>query len=223
MANDSKKYEIRSFGNEAAPKILRSADGAMTRTIEGYAVVFNQRSQLLFDWNSGSPVFEIIDAAAVDDVLLRSADIQALLEHNINRMLARSRSGVGSLSLSVDEHGVKYSFDAPNTADGDYALEEVKRGDLFGSSFAYLTDENVNVSYSKDGDNLIRTVKKIDQMFDVSIVSNPAYMGTSVEARSVQKRFLENPPIDDKKLEEEKIKKEAYERSLDELRNLSKF
>lgn len=217
MAKDNKKYEIRSFGDEAAPKILRSADGKETRTIEGYAVVFNQRSQLLFDWNCGRPVYEIIDAAAVDDSLLRSSDIQALLEHNINRMLARSRSGNGSLSLSVDEHGVKYSFDAPNTADGDYAIEEIKRGDLFGSSFAYLTDEEVNVSYAKDGDNLIRTVKKIDQMFDVSIVSNPAYMGTSVEARSIQKRFLDEP-VDDSKKEDE-----AFKLQLMELRNLAKY
>jgi uncharacterized protein len=214
MPNSERKYEIRSFGAEAAPKVLRSADGKETRMIEGYAIVFNQRSQLLFDWNSGRPVYEIIDAGAVDEAFLRSCDIQALLEHNINRMLARSRNGAGSLSLSIDQKGVKYNFEAPNTADGDYAVEEVRRGDLFGSSFAYLTDEDVNVSYSKEGDNLIRTVKKIDQMFDVSIVSNPAYMGTSVEARSVQKRFLEKPINDDDK------KDDAFASQLKELRNL---
>ncbi len=205
------KKEIRSFGGDSAPKV-----NADSRKIEGYAIVFNQRSQLLFDWNSGQPVYEIISPDAIDDALLRSSDIKALLEHNPNRMLARSRNGNGSLTLEIDSNGLKYSFDAPNTSEGDYAIEEIKRGDYFGSSFCY-TDSDVE--YSKEGDALIRTVKKIDRLFDVSIVSDPAYMTTSVETRSITE--LLNPKLKAQE-EAEKRNHEEFVNQLKELRKLSK-
>jgi uncharacterized protein len=206
------KYEIRSFSGDAAPKA--SVD---SRHIEGYAIVFNQRSQLIFDWNNGRPVYEIIQPGAVDDSLIRKSDIKALLEHNGDRMLARSINGQGSMRISIDDIGVKYVFDAPNTADGNYALEEIRRGDLFGSSFAYWTDNDKNVDYYHEGDNLIRSVKKIDVLRDFSIVGDPAYMGTSVETRSIEKRFA---PKNDEK---EKAEQELMKSQLAELRKLSNY
>lgn len=187
MTKVTKHIEIRSFGELAAPKLKRSADGAETRTIEGYAIVFNTRSQLLPDYDVYRMVQEEIDPDAIDENLLRSCDIKALLEHNQNRMLARSCNGNGTLKLSKDERGVKYEFDAPHTSDGDYALEMVRRGDLFGSSFAYTSDGDVdgNIRYTKEGDTLVRRVCKIDRLYDVSIVSDPAYLDTSVNARSL--------------------------------------
>ena len=207
MTELTKNIEIRSFGELAAPKLKRSADGEETRTIEGYAVVFNTRSQLLPDYNVYRLVQEVIDPAAIDDNLLRSCDIKALLEHNQNRMLARSYNGAGTLTLTKDERGIKYSFDAPETAEGNYALEMVKRGDLFGSSFAYTTDEAIDgsVTYTKEGDNLIRTVHKIDKLYDVSIVSDPAYLDTSVTARSLDKALN----IEEPKLENDEWKDDA--------------
>jgi HK97 family phage prohead protease len=189
MPDLNKKIEIRSFGALAAPKLKRSADGKETRTIEGYAVVFNTRSQLLPDYSVYRMVQEVIDPEAIDENLLRSCDIKALLEHDPSRLLARSYMGQGTLTLTKDDKGFKYSFEAPDTTEGNYAFEMVKRGDLFGSSFAYITDEAIdgNVSYTKDGDTLIRTVHKIDKLFDVSIVSDPAYLDTSVTARSLDK------------------------------------
>ena len=201
MTESTKKIEIRSFGELAAPKLKRSADGTETRTIEGYAVVFNTRSQLLPDYSVYRMVQEVIDPAAIDESLLRSCDIKALLEHDHSRMIARSYKGNGTLTLTKDERGIKYSFEAPDTAEGNYALEMVKRGDLFGSSFAYTTDEAVdgNVTYTKEGDTLIRTVHKIDALYDVSIVSDPAYLDTSVNARSIDKalNIPEPKPEDD--------------------------
>jgi len=211
MTKEQNKYEIRSYSGNAAPKA--SAD---SRHIEGYAIVFNQRSQLLFDRNNGIPVYEVIEPGAVDESLIRTSDIKALLEHNGDRILARSINGNGTLQISIDSIGVKYSFDAPHTADGDYALEEVRRGDLFGSSFAYWTDNDKNVEYSRDGNNIIRSVKKIDILRDFSIVGDPAYMGTSVETRSIENRLNPNTDKDNEKKEQELIKSQLLE-----LRNLS--
>ena len=216
MTKNEKNTEIRSFGELAAPRLVRSADGTETRTIEGYAVVFNVRSQLLPDYNVYRMVQEIIDPAAIDDNLMRSCDIKALLEHDRSRMLARSYNGAGTLTLTKDERGIKYTFEAPDTADGNYALEMVKRGDLFGSSFAYTTDEAVDgsVTYTKEGDNLIRTVHKIDKLYDVSIVSDPAYLDTSVTARSLDKAL--NIPEPKQENVEWKVDVEALNRAMNE-------
>lgn len=192
--------EIRSFGNSAAPKV-----GEESRTIEGYAIVFGQESEVLFDKSKRRRFIEVIQPGAVTQELLERSDVKALLEHNSQRMLARSFNGKGTLSLTVDAHGVKYRFDAPSTQDGDYSVEMVRRGDLFGSSFAYATDEK-NVRYEKRADGmLMRYVNKIDWIGDVSIVSDPAYMGTDVTVRSLEEYLQEN---------------DEYKKQVEELRNL---
>lgn len=170
--------EIRSYSDIASPKL----EG---RTIEGFAAVFDQESRLNFDAKTKQFFIEVIERGAITDELLQACDIKALLEHDKGRMLARSRFGTGSLSLMVNDFGLGYKFDAPNTPEGDYAVEMIARGDLFGSSFAYSTNDKKNVTYKKVDGLLYRIVHKIDRIFDISIVSNPAYYGTDVTLRSL--------------------------------------
>lgn len=172
--------EIRSFGENAAPKLLDE------RMIEGYAIVFERESRVMYDLERKRFFIEIIKSGAVSDELLRGCDIKALLEHNNQRLLARCNNGSGSLSLCKDDYGCMYRFVSPNTQDGNFAIEMIRRGDLFGSSFAYITDEKRNVEYSQRDGLLIRTVNKIDKLFDISIVSDPAYFGTDVTVRSLE-------------------------------------
>ena len=197
------KYEIRSFSGSASPKLSNE------RTISGYAVVFGVESVVMYDPMTRRRFIEVIEPGAVTEEMLRKCDIKALLEHNRQRMIARSYNGEGSLTLSVDEKGVMYRFDAPNTPDGEYAVEMIKRGDLFGSSFAYLTDEKKNVSYKMRSDGILhRSVKVVDRMFDISVVSDPAYMDTSVEVRSLDGYYEHND--------------ESYKLDIEQLRNLTK-
>jgi HK97 family phage prohead protease len=103
--------------------------------------------------------------------------------------LARSTNGEGTLKLTVDDVGVKYSFEAPNTVDGDTALELVKRGDLSGSSFMFWTDER-NVSYERRSDDImLRRVKTIGMIYDMTIAADPAYEQTTVAAREAYYQF----------------------------------
>lgn len=179
--------EIRSYGQDAAPKLVEE------RTIEGYGVVFGQESRVLYDKIKKRFFVEIIEPGAVTEEMFRNWDVKALCEHNPERMLARSFNGSGSLSLLVDSYGVKYRFIAPHTQDGDYVVEMTKRGDLFGSSFAFITNEKTNVRYEMRADGiLLRRVKLIDRMFDISPVSDPAYMGTEVAVRSLDQYFEES-------------------------------
>lgn len=171
--------EIRSYQNEASPKVEN-------RTIEGYAVVFNQRSKVLYDATTKRFFYEEILPGAITEDLLKRSDVKALLEHDKNRLLARSVKGEGSLTLTVDDYGLKYRFEAPDTQDGNYAVEMVKRGDLFGSSFAFFVDQR-SVKWEKQPDGMmLRKIPQILSLRDVSIVSDPAYGGTEVNVRSMQ-------------------------------------
>ena len=162
--------EIRSFNIE-----LR--DEPESRHIEGYGSVFNERSLDLGGF------VEMIAPGAFDGVIERS-DVKCYLDHNPEKgILARSRNGKGSLSLVVDEKGLQYSFDAPHTNLGDEVVEGLKRGDYSQSSFAFTVDDEV---WTKEADGTyLRTITKIGGLYDVSIVANPAYEGTSVALRSL--------------------------------------
>ena len=162
--------EIRSFNIE-----LR--DEPESRHIEGYGSVFNERSLDLGGF------VEMIAPGAFDGVIERS-DVKCYLDHNPEKgILARSRNGKGSLSLVVDEKGLQYSFDAPKTSLGDEVVEGIKRGDYSQSSFAFTVDDEV---WTKEADgSYLRTITKIGGLYDVSIVANPAYEGTSVALRSL--------------------------------------
>lgn len=173
--------EIRSFSEERAmPTVIEN-----TRTIEGYAIVFERESRLMFDWCRDKFFIEVIKRGSVLPTDFAQWDIKALAEHDKSRLLARSFNGSGTLDLSIDDYGVKYRFEAPKTVEGDNALEMIKRGDIFGSSFAYTADEDEDVRYYKREDGvMVREVKRLKRMFDVSIVTDPAYFGTDVTVRS---------------------------------------
>lgn len=183
------KKEIRSFiGGKWKPVLREAAEGGSeSRTIEGYAIVFGVESRILSDyWDNYR---EIIEPDAITEERLKEMDIKMTMYHNREKILARSTNGEGTLKLSVDDVGVKYSFEAPNTVDGDTALELVKRGDLSGSSFMFWTDER-NVSYERRSDDImLRRVKTIGMIYDMTIAADPAYEQTTVAAREAYSQF----------------------------------
>ena len=187
--------EVRSFNIE-----LR--DEAESRHIEGYGSVFNERSVDLGGFT------EIIAPGAFDGVIERS-DVKCYLDHNPEKgILARSRNGKGSLTLELDERGLKYSFDAPHTNLGDEVVEGLKRGDYSQSSFAFTVQDE---AWTKEEDGTyLRTINKIGGLYDVSIVANPAYEGTSVALRSLDafKASQEEVPAEVKEEEQEEPKVE---------------
>lgn len=169
MKKDTNK-EIR-YINE-----IQSADEE-SRKVEGYALVFNSESEDL-------GFIETIEPSAIDDEVIARSDVFAWLNHDEKRgCLARSRKGKGSLSLTIDNRGLKYSFDAPRTALGNELLESLKRNDITSSSFAFTVAEHGDTWEKRDG-RYYRTIKKIDRLFDVSPVYCPAYSETSVACRS---------------------------------------
>ena len=160
-------------------KEIRLGDNATStsesRHIEGYAIVFNSLSNDLGGFR------EIIEPTAIDDELIKNSDIVCLFNHDIKKgLLARSYHGRGSLKLEIDEHGLHYSFDAPNTKFGNEILEMVRRGDVAKCSFAFVCGED-NWTKDENGE-YIRRVKKIKNLYDVSLVYHPAYEETEAIA-----------------------------------------
>lgn len=144
-----------------------------SRKVEGYALLFNVPSD-------GLDIEEIIEPRALDGVIEKS-NVFALLNHDERRgILARSKKGAGTLSLTVDGKGLRYRFDAPRTALGDELLEYLKRGEVTESSFAFTVAEDV---WEKKGETWKRTIKKIDELYDVSPVYDAAYSKTTVYMR----------------------------------------
>lgn len=188
---ESNKREVRTITDgRCTPRLREAAEGGGSRTIEGYAIVFNTESRLLCDyWDNYR---EIIEPGAITVERLREMDIKMTMYHNREKILARSFKGEGTLKLSVDDIGVHYEFEAPNTVDGNTALELVRRGDLTGSSFMFWTDEKSGVSYEKREDGiLLRRIKNIGMIYDMTIAADPAYNETSVTAREAVKRFAD--------------------------------
>ena len=154
-----------------------------SRTVEGYAIVFNAESRDLGGFR------EVIQPTALDGILEKS-DILCLLNHNEDRgILARSRYGEGSLELTVDEVGLKYRFEAPATALGDELLEGLKRGDITTSSFAFTIDKD---TWTKQDGRYLRTINSFKELYDVSPVYKEAYPDTSVALRKMQEMESED-------------------------------
>lgn len=175
-----------------------------SRTVEGYAVVFNSQSEDL-------GFYETINPSAITEEVLKRSDVFCLFNHDLDKVLARSKYGTGSLQLQLDEQGLKYTFTAPNTDLGDELLEYLRRGDIDSSSFAFTvsTDEGSEVWTTGTDGKQYREILKIDELHDVSPVWNPAYTSTSVSQRTLDKlnQLREMQDEKEKEVQEETVEK----------------
>ncbi len=181
------KPEIQSRCIELRNQTSNESDNQMR--ISGVAVVFESPT-VLYEYN-GVKYKEIIDRKA-----LNNADFsKCCLKYNhtdIVPVLARTRNG--SLKTSIKDHGLEFEAQLFNTTAGKDVYTLIKEGGLDKCSFAFTTKRS-----EYDVKTHTRKILEIDKVFDISIVDNPAYDDTSVEARSFfelqnqkEKQALEN-------------------------------
>lgn len=180
MTKTLNNIELRRMS--AAPEFrieaITGEDGVVKRYISGYAVVFEQYSRTFWDeW------VEIIDRNAFANTDM--SDVVMVVDHSreVGDVLARSKNGVGSLEISIDEVGVKFRFEAPNTTRGRDLVELIERGDISECSFAFWVkaDEwRYDVAF---GDKIMdeRRVLEVARLADLSIVVTGQYAQTSVD------------------------------------------
>lgn len=143
------------------------AMGDSTKLI-GYAAVFDSPSEPL-------PWIEFVRRGAFTKTLKDGADVRLLIDHE-GIPLARSKSG--TLTMEEDERGLRVEADLdPMNPDAQRVLSAMRRGDMTQMSFAFRT---IKDAWNKD--RSVRELKEV-QLYDVSIVTFPAYEETIAELR----------------------------------------
>jgi len=137
-------------------------------TLVGYAAIFDSPSEPL-------PFVEYVKHGAFSKTLNDGADVRLLIDHE-GVPLARSKSG--TLALEEDDRGLRVQADLdPENPDAARIISAMKRGDLNQMSFAFKT---IKDKWSDDGK--IRELREV-QLYDVSLVTFPAYEETVAELR----------------------------------------
>ena len=198
QTNNKDKVVVRMLHTCSDVQVREAGEGEEpSRTITGYAILFGVPSSPLWS-DEDSEAREVIAKEAVTTELLDGQDIKFTMFHDRQLILARSCKGSGTLKYRVDDKGVSFEFDAPNTVDGDKALELVRRGDIAGCSFMFSTryyddacvERTANVV---NGVTMITyNVKAITGIYDFTLAADPAYPDTSVEARDFSDKLHES-------------------------------
>jgi len=149
---------------------MRDADDGMT--FAGYAAVFNSPSQPL-------PFVETIAPGAFSRTLSARNNVRMLLNHNPEKVLGATRSG--TLRLSEDGHGLRADATLPATTVGRDLSVLMQRGDVESMSFGFSVPNGGDI-WSDNG--ATRELREIN-LFEVSVVTFPAYEATSAQVRAV--------------------------------------
>lgn len=156
---------------------LRSVESE-TPVLEGYAAVFNTLSEELWGFR------ERIAKGAFGKTI-QEDDIRFLFNHNADHVLGRNKAK--TLLLSEDDRGLKFRVDLPDTQFARDLAESVKRGDIDQCSFGFYV---VIDNWRKEDGVIVRTLEEVE-LFDVSLVTYPAYKDTTASVRFNQTLFQE--------------------------------
>lgn len=173
-------------------------DDKDTTTIQGDAIVYGQPSQPMDNFT------EIVDSGALDNVDFSNTFL--LLDHDYSKVIAKN--GV-NMTLTNDNAGLHF------TADLDTSISYVSdvynlinQGIINSMSFGFtLPDDGSGEQWSEDDNgNVVRLITQIDQLFEISVVTIPAYSDTDVEVatRSYEKFIAENNKQDNSNSKGEK-------------------
>ena len=155
-------------------RIDQGAEDAPPKIV-GYAAVFDSLSKDLGGFR------EKIQQGAFATSIENKDEVRALFNHDSDMLLGRL--GSGTLRLWEDKHGLGIEIDPPNTNAGRDVVELLRRGDLASMSFGFFDTQDSWETDEQGGD--IRTINSA-RLFDVSVVTSPAYEATSVTVRHEQ-------------------------------------
>ena len=160
---------------------LRSAEQGEEKNyvVEGYATTFDSPYELYKDGKY--IVMEQVDRNAFAEAY--TDDVIFQYDHN-GMVYARTRNE--TLKLDMDEHGLKVTADLGSTEASRGVWDAIDKGLIDRMSFAFtVTEDEYQENEQTNGDVIVlRTIKKIGRLYDVSAVSFPANEQTSISARS---------------------------------------
>lgn len=180
--SSNNEIEVRCIVSDL--RIEQRDETTVSRTIAGYAAKFECWSDPIMGWFR-----EKIARGAFDDCDLQ--DVIMCFNHRDDAILSRTTSG--TLQLSVDDTGLRFSFEAPNTTLGNDMLELVRRGDVSKCSFRFGVEQD-EWQYADEQNGLAideRTILRFSRVVDVSLVVFPAYPETEASVRHLEERKAE--------------------------------
>lgn len=175
-------FEVRNIG-----------EGEEKQThLQGYALTFDSLSEDLGYFR------EIIRKGALDNCKMDNVVLN--VNHDMDKPLARNNkgngNGIGTLTLTVDEKGLFFDAIPTDTSYSRDLISNMEAGIIDKCSFAFMLDWQDDEAQTWDWDTNnrgydLRTINKIKEIFDVSIVTNPAYESTSCTSYKRAKEDLE--------------------------------
>lgn len=169
--------------------------------VEGYALRFNTLS------NDLGGFVETISPQALEDADL--SDVRCLIDHDPSKVLGRTTSE--TLSLKVDDEGLYFRCRLPDTSYSRDLYENIRLGNINQCSFGFVLDEDGDTVERRDDGLFKRTLNRIRSLFDVSVVTYPAYNDTDVAPalRSIEKvKEKEQEEIRQREQEQEEQRKQ---------------
>lgn len=151
-------------------------DDSLDGKIIGHASVFDSWSETL---GGIFPFKEIVRKGTFTETI-RIDDIRALFNHDPNYVLGRNIAG--TLELAEDEIGLRVVITPPDTSWANDLIKNIRRGDISQMSIGFIVLED---TWGTENGIDIREIKKV-QLFDVSIVTYPAYTQTDVGVRAME-------------------------------------
>jgi HK97 family phage prohead protease len=167
------EVEKRMFDAEALT--VHRRDDGKSPMMRGHAAVFNELSGDLGGFRE-----QIIPGAFAEAI--ETDDVRALINHDSNFVLGRNRAG--TLAMREDVRGLAVEITPPDTAFARDLIVSMERGDVTQMSFAFRVRPN-GEDWAKNDDGVwVRSVKRV-RLYDVSVVTYPAYTQTDVAMRSL--------------------------------------
>lgn len=169
------KQEKRTFTGSVH---IRAVGDGMPTELGGIAAVVNSVTDLgMFE--------EVILPGAFDYALSKDYDIRCLFNHECELILGRTKSNTCKVFVNRDGN-LEYTW-IPDYENPTHVsvVRSIMRGDITQSSFAFTIKEQTWSDSTKYGTMGKRTIKVIDELFDVSPVTYPAYDETEADARSI--------------------------------------
>lgn len=193
-------------------RFIRSNITLSERIVSGYAIRFMEESVDLGGF------IERIHPEAISIDQIRNSDIFAFFNHDNEKVLGRT--GAGTLKLDLRDDGLYYEIDVPETVAGNELLEHIKRGEMYGTSFAFsLPSDDSGDVWSRDEDgNIYRDITNIEILYEISPVFSPAYPTTTISARSLDKLNELKNMKENIELREDEVKDPEKEKQNEELK-----
>lgn len=178
------------------------ADGTTAEYISGRGIVFDSWSKpLTMELKSGQRIqfVEKIEKRALDGVDL--SQVESMVDHKI---LLGKRSK-GTMEIDITDQSVNYTVKIPNTTVGNDAKENIRNGNLEGSSFQFGLARGGD-SWDKSETPFKRTISKFSFISEMGPVSRPAYGDTTAALRSLEETEKEAEHEIDYKAIERKLR-----------------